>query len=246
MISAKQVLLEIQADIAVNEYQLKTYLAGQFDETINDIQIDEQPLPKIPLPGDLPLSLIARRPDITAQLWLIESAGKQIEVAKAGFYPDFNIIALFGFQTIHLHELFNWKSCYYNVDPAFSLPIFDAGRLSANLTASEINYDIAIYRYNALVLNAVRDVLDGLTLLRNADLQLKEAQSKVKQQEDLLQLTILKKQNHLSSELDFLVSQQAVLISQNVEITTLGRKIQAMLSLIKALGAGYKTCMEEG
>lgn len=245
VISARQALLEIEANIAVNEYQLKTYLAGQFHETINDIQINEQPLPKIPLPDDLPLSLIARRPDITAQLWLIESAGKQIEVAKAGFYPDFNIIALFGFQTIHLHELFNWKSCYYNVDPAFSLPIFDGGRLSANLTTSEINYDIAIYRYNALVLNAVRDVLDGLTLLRNADLQLKEAQNKVRQQEDLLQLTILKRQNHLSSELDFLVSQQAVFIAQNVEIITLGKKIQAMLSLIKALGAGYNTCMQE-
>lgn len=246
LVSARQTLLEIQADIAMNEYQLKTYLAGQFNEHINDIQITKLPLPKIPLPCDLPLHLIARRPDIIAQLWLINSAGRKIEVAKAGFYPDFNLTALFGYQTLHLPELFSWKSSYYNVDPAFSLPIFDGGRLTADLRASEINYDIAIYRYNALVLNAVRDVLDGLTLLRNADLQLKEAQDKVKQQEQLLQLTILKKQNNLSSELEVLTNRQAVLIAKNIEVVTLGKKIQAMLSLIKALGGGYETCYEEG
>lgn len=240
--SARQKLLQLQADIAVNEIQLKTYMAGEFDEEITDMHITELPLPKIPVPDNLPMHLLASRPDIISQIWLIESAGRQIEVAKAGFYPDFNITALFGFQTIHLHKLLNWKSSFFNVDPAFSLPIFDGGRLTANLRASEVNYDMAIYRYNSLVLNAIKEVLDGLVVLRNADQQLIETEIKLKQQNDILNITDLRIKNNIGTELDFLISQQGALTAQDIEIVALGHKIQALLSLIKALGGGYENC----
>lgn len=240
VVSAKQALLQIEADIAVNEIQLKTYLAGDFDESIFDVAINDQPLPKVPIPKNLPLHLISNRPDVISQLWLIESAGKQIEVAKAGFYPDFNLTALFGYQTLHLHKLFNQESSFFNVDPAVSLPLFDGGRLTANLRASEVNYDLAIYRYNSLILNAIKEILDGLIVLRNADQQLQESHNKVDQQESLLNITSLRIKNHLGSEMDFLISQQATLTAQEIEIMTLSKKIQAILSLIKALGGGYE------
>ncbi len=242
VVSARQRLLQIQADMAVKEILLKSYLAGQFDETVSEIEITKAPLPKIPLPENLPLHLLAHRPDIIAQLWLIESAGKQIEVAKAGFYPDFDITALFGFQTLHLHKLFEWKSSFYNIDPAISLPIFDGGRLSANLKASEINYDLAIYRYNGLIIEAVKEILDAIVVLRNSDLQLKETENKVNQQESILEITELRIKNNISSELDFLISQEAALTAQDIEIVALGDKIQALLTLIKALGGGYENC----
>lgn len=238
--TAKQSLLQIQGDIAVREYQLKAYLAGSFDEDINNIEVDEQPLPRVPLPQDIPLHLIAHRPDITAQLWLIESAGKRIDVARAGFYPDFNLTGLVGFQSLRLHELFQARSTYFNVDPAFSLPIFDGGRLIANLHSSEVNYDLAIYQYNNLVLNAAREVLEGIAVLRNSELQLNELKKNLEYQQELFTLTRQLIENNLNSDLDYLVSQQSVLIAQDQEIITLGNMIQALLSLIKALGGGYE------
>lgn len=240
--SAKQRLLQIQGDIAVKENQLRTFLADTFEEEINTIQIAEKPLPKVPLPRDLPLHLIAYRPDITAQLWLIESAGKQIEVAKAGFYPDFNLTALWGFQTIHLSKLFNYPSTNYNVDPAFTLPIFDGGRLLANLRGSEVNYDLAIFQYNNMVLNAVHEVLDGIAVLRNSEQQLQEYKSQLVQQEDLFKLTALRVSNNLNSGLDYLVSEQNLLMARDQEVAALGNTIQAILLMIKALGGGYDAC----
>jgi NodT family efflux transporter outer membrane factor (OMF) lipoprotein len=243
--SAKQALLQIQGDIAVKEYQLKTYLAGNFEEEIFNTNIVEQPLPKVPLPINLPLNLIARRPDITAQLWLIESAGRQIEVAQAGFYPDFNLTALFGFQTIHLHELFRWPSTFFNVDPAVSLPIFDGGRLLANLRYSEVNYDLAIFQYNNLVLNAARDVLDGIAVLRNANQQLQEFRKSTGYQEELFKLTSLRTAHSLNSNLDTLVSEGNLLAARDQEMIALGSTFQAMLALIKALGGGYEVCNDK-
>lgn len=243
---AKLTLLQVQGDIAVNEYKLKAYLAGNFEEEIFDTKIVEAPLPKVPLPRELPLRLIAHRPDIISQLWLIESAGKQINVAKAGFYPDVNLNAFFGFQTIHLHELWRWPSSYFDVNPAFSLPIFDGGRLIANLRSSEVNYDTAILRYNQLVLNAAQDVLTGVAVLRNNHQQLQEYIQKLNDQKKIFELTILRVQHNLSSGLDYLVNEQNMLTAHDQEIVSLGNTIQAILSLIKALGGGYEACYLEG
>ena len=241
--AAKQRLLQIQGDIAVKENQLRAYLADNFEEEINTIEIADQPLPQVPLPRDLPLHLIAYRPDITAQLWLIESAGKQIEVAKAGFYPDLNLSALWGFQTIHLSKLFNFpSSTYYNVDPALTLPIFTGGRLMANLRGSEVNYDLAILQYNEMVLNAVHEVLDGLAVLRNSEQQLQEYKSQLDQQESLFKLTALRVSNNSNSGLDYLVSEQNMLTARDQELIALGNTIQAVLLMIRALGGGYDAC----
>ncbi len=244
--SSKENLLQIQANIAVYEYQLKAYLAGNFQEEIHNIEIAKQPLPKVPLPADLPLHLIAYRPDIIAQLWLIQSAGKQIEAAQAGFYPDFSMTGLLGFQTIHLHKLFTWPSTYYNVDPAFTLPIFDGGRLLANLRGSEINYDLAILKYNNLILNAVQEVLSSLAGLNKTEQQFQEYKNQLNNQVNIFELTKLRMENSLSSELDVLVSEYSLLFVRDKEMMLLGNTIQAILSLVKALGGGYQACYIEG
>lgn len=242
--AAKKGLLQIQNEIAVNECKLKSYLAGNFEEEIFAIQIEKRPLPKVPMPRELPLHLITHRPDIISQLWLIESAGKQIQVAKAGFYPDFNLASFFGFQTIHFREFFKWPSAYFNVDPAFTLPIFDAGRLMANLRGSEVNYDAAIYRYNQLVLDAACEVLDGIAVLQNSDLQLQEYVKTLTYQEENFRLTVLRVQHHLNSKLDYLTSEMNVLTAEEQEVSALGNTILAILSLIKALGGGYDACVD--
>lgn len=240
--SARQTLLQIQGNIAVNEYQLRAYLAANFDEDIQDLHIDERPLPKVPLPTELPMRLLAHRPDITAQLWTIESAGHQIESAKAGFYPDFNLMSFFGFQTIHFHKWFWGKSTYWAVDPAFTLPIFDGGVLLANLHHSEVNYDLEIFQYNQLILNAVKEVLDGITILRNVHDQFEIFKEEVKNQQQITELTQQRMKAHLNSQLDFLNAERTYLVAKDQEIVTLGNTFQAILSLVKALGGGYDVC----
>ncbi len=234
--SEKERLLEIQGEIAVAENQLHAYLAGNFEEAI---QIVRQPLPTVPMPQNLPLHLLAHRPDIRAQLWLIQSAGKQIDAAIAGFYPDFNLAALFGYQTIHLKRLFEFPSTNFNVNPAFTLPIFDGYRLLANLRGSEINYDLAILRYNDMLLTAAREVLDGIAILRNRELQLKEYEIELTGQDEQLKLTSLRVQHHLNSNLDLLVSKQNRLTALDHKVAAYGETLTAILQLIKALGGGY-------
>jgi len=242
LIDAKDILLQIQAAIDVEEHKLKALMAGNFDEELTQEDIAVSSLPKIPLPKNIHLNLIARRPDIIAQLWLIESASRQISVKKAEFYPDFNLTAFFGFQTIHFRELFKWPSTFFNIDPAMSLPIFDAGQRIANLRGSEINYDLEVLEYNNLVINAAQEVLDALSLLHNAWQRYLEYESKHSHLSNLNKLTALRVTHNLSSSLDELVSEGNVLMAEDQEIIALERAIQAMLDLIKSLGGGYDNC----
>lgn len=237
--SARQALLQIHEEIISWEYQLKAYLADDFQNPVDPLQIDSKNLPKIPLPEDLPLNLIARRPDLIAQLWLIESAGREIEIAKAGFYPDLNLAAIFGFQTLHPGKLFQWPSAFFDVDPAVSLPIFDGGKLAANLSASQARYDVAIFQYNQLVLNAAKEVLDGIATLRNTHQQLAEYEKMTGFQEKLYAFTVLRMTHNLNSNLDVLVNEGNVLRARDRELMALGSVLHAMLVLIKALGGGY-------
>ena len=164
--------------------------------------------------------------------------------------PDFililSITALFGYQTIHPRKLFKWPSSYFSADPSVLLPVFDGGRLSANLRASEVNYDLAIYEYNRMILNAVKEVLDGIAVLRNTDLQLGEFKKITAQNQSNLQLTLLRSRNNLSSDLELLNSEFEVLKARDQEVIALGSTIQSIISLIKALGVGYDACYEEG
>lgn len=242
LILAKQMLLKIQGNNAINEYQLKSLVAGNFEEEISEFPISRASLPKVPLPAELPLRLIAHRPDITSQLWIIESAGWRIEVAKAGFYPDFNLMAYAGFQTIHFKEWFEGRSIYAAIDPAFSLPIFDGGLLDANLASSQVDYDLAILQYNQLVLNASRDVLTGIAVLQNANQQLTEFDNDVKKQYQILVLVEDRIVKNLDSDLNRLAAERQLLNAQDYEIQALGNSYQASLLLIKALGGGYDAC----
>jgi NodT family efflux transporter outer membrane factor (OMF) lipoprotein len=244
--SAKQKLLQVEKDVALQEYTLKAYLAENFEDDIYQINIVEEPLPKTPIPRDLSLNLVARRPDIASQLWIIQSNRDLIKVAKAGFYPDFSLTGLFGFQSLHPKELFKWPSSFFNIDPAFSLPLFDGGRLRANLRSSEINYDIAIYNYNELILKAAKEILTNLAVLKNANSQLQELKKMSQNQITLLNLTQQRVNHNLSSNLDYLMSQENLLISFDQEALVIGDTLQAILNLIKALGGGYGNCDGQG
>ena len=93
----------------------------------------------IPVPAVVPADLLGRRADITAARWRIESALGDVKNAKAQFYPNINLTAFIGLNSIGLSRFLKSDSEQYGVGPALRLPIFDSGRLRANLTTGQQN-----------------------------------------------------------------------------------------------------------
>jgi multidrug efflux system outer membrane protein len=147
-------------------------------------------------------------------------------------------------QTIHWQKLLQGRSAYWDMQLATSLPIFTGGLLEANLWGAEVDYNTAICKYNQLVLDAVKEVLNGVAILQNKHRQYDEFKSEVQQQEKIVHITQLRVEHNLASNLEYLNSQQETLVIRNKEMTALGEMVIAMLELIKALGGGYGACME--
>jgi NodT family efflux transporter outer membrane factor (OMF) lipoprotein len=119
------------------------------------------------LPGVLPSELLGRRPDIVAARWRVEAADKQIKVAKTKFYPSFNLTALAGVVAPNVGDLLKSSSTFAYIGPALSLPIFEGGKLRANLANTDAQYDLAVANYNQAVLDALRDVADQVNAVRS-------------------------------------------------------------------------------
>lgn len=238
LLQVEENVISLKKEIQMTKNLILSLLAGDFTEAIEPWCLED--IPEIPLPCSLPLHLLAHRPDIISQIWMIEAFSLQTEVAKAEFYPDFNLVGFIGFQTIHLRKLFESKSAYGVVEPAMTLPIFQGGALVANLRSSEVDVDLAIYQYNELVLNAVREVLDGIVQVQTSDQLQQAAKKQVEHRRNIFELMELKKTRHIASGIEVLQSEAAALLSEDHYLQAVENSLSASLELIKALGGGYE------
>ena len=133
-------------------------LAGRSIAELPPLQA--RPLPAFPgnLPDDVKIDLISRRADITASRWRVEAAERNLDSARAEFFPDVSINALLGLSSIDVSKLLEYGSRVPQASAAIHLPIFDAGRLKARYGASQAAIDSAVASYQDTVVSAARDV----------------------------------------------------------------------------------------
>jgi len=122
--------------------------------------LEPKPLPAFSgnLPDDVKIDLISRRADITASRWRVEAAERNLDSARAEFYPDVTINALLGFSSIDVGTLLEYSSRVPQASAAIHLPIFDAGRLKARYGATQAAIDSAVASYQDTLVGAARDV----------------------------------------------------------------------------------------
>jgi NodT family efflux transporter outer membrane factor (OMF) lipoprotein len=128
----------------------------------------------IGLPSTIPADLLGRRPDVAAQRWCVEAAGGEIEVAKASFYPNINLTAFAGWQSLGFEKFLSSESLIKGFGPAISLPIFEGGRLKEQLRVSTAEYDIAVEAYNNTLIHALEEVANEIVTLRSLERQRNE------------------------------------------------------------------------
>ena len=122
------------------------------------------------LPTTIPADLLARRADIAAAAARVDAAAAGRQVARKAFYPNVNLIALAGLQAVGIGNLFDPEAGTLGAGAALRLPIFDSGRLKADLAGATAQVDVAIADYNTIVVRAVREAADALAQIRaNAD-----------------------------------------------------------------------------
>jgi NodT family efflux transporter outer membrane factor (OMF) lipoprotein len=201
------------------------------------------PSPQTPagfgLPANLSADLIGRRPDLVAARWRAEAATRRVDQAHAAFYPNVNLIANLGLESLGLSNLTRSGSDIGQAGPALSLPIFDSGRLQASLLRADAERDAAIDGYNATLTEALHEVADVVVSQRFLTTRTAEARTALAADEDAYRITTQRYQGGLANYQSVLIAEDAVLARRLAVADLESRKFSLDVALVRALGGGF-------
>ena len=192
------------------------------------------------LPSSLPADLIGRRPDVAAQRLRIEAAGATIDVAKASFYPNVSLTAYAGLQSLGLSQFLTAGSAVAGVGPALSLPIFEGGRLRANLKSKQADYDAAVEQYNGAIVEAVHEVADSVASMRALEVRRREQRQALESAQAAYDLALIRYREGLGNYLQVLSAETPLLAQRSLGAELDARERVLSVNLIRALGGGYE------
>ncbi|MBT8764569.1 efflux transporter outer membrane subunit [Metapseudomonas boanensis] len=192
------------------------------------------------LPAQLPLELLGRRPDLVASRWQVAAEARGIEVAKAGFYPNINLLGGLGTNATQgsMLDFLRYDKMTYGFGPALSLPVFDGGLRRGELGAAAAGYDLAVEHYNQTLLRALQEVADALVRQASLHQQQQFAAEAVAAAQRTCDLALLAQQRGLTSFDTVLEAQPLLFQRQLKQQQVRAAQLSAQADLLLALGGG--------
>lgn len=197
-------------------------------------------LPALGLPANLALDLVGRRADIAAARARAQAAAARIGVARAAFYPNVNLTALVGFQSLGLDLLTRSGSQIGNAGAAISLPLFQGGRIAGNYTAARADYAAAVAQYDDTLVRAVREVADATASRGSVQAQLAAMREAVDRSQEAFRIARARYDGGLSPYLTVLSAEDALVRNRQLLADLQARALSVDVALIRALGGGFR------
>jgi len=235
---ARQQLASLDEQIALTRNALAA-LIGEPNKPLTLISHGQDAIKFMPFGDALNANLLGQRADVSAARWRAQAADESVSSAKAQFYPNINLSASLGFSTIYLDRLLQADSKQWGVGPAISLPLFDSGRLRANLSGKTAERDEAVESYNAAVINAVHDAADQLASRQAIARQQAEQAQAAQAAQDAYAAAQQRYRSGLLNALQVLNAENAVLAQRRQAVDLGTRALQNQVALARALGGGF-------
>lgn len=191
------------------------------------------------VPANASIDLIGRRPDIAVARMRVEAAAERIKEARAAFYPNINIGALVGFQSLGLGSLFSRGSQFASVSPAVTLPLFHGGALQGQYRGRRGEYDEAVAQYDGQVVQALHETADALTSEKQLATRLAESRSALAAYQDALRVARGRYEEGLANYLTVLTAEESVVNARLAVAELESRSFTLDVQLVRALGGGF-------
>ena len=193
----------------------------------------------IALPAALPADLLGRRPDVAAARAQVQGAAQGVAAAEADFYPNVNLAAFGGLQSIGLDKLFEGSATIVGVTPALSLPVFNRRQLRGALEARQAQFDASVGQYNQTLIDAVHDVADVVTNWRALERESAEQQTALAAAQRAYDLTTERYRAGLDNYLTVLSTENQLLLAEAAGAQLAAQRLTFSVDLVRALGGGY-------
>lgn len=229
-------LLDLKRQVRETENSLAVLLA-RTPQTVERGTLAEQVMPE-ELAAGVPMQLLENRPDVKMAEMTLAAAYYTTNSARAAFYPGLNITGLAGWTNGSGVTVVNPGEFMLQALASLAQPIFNNGKLIANLKVSKAEEKIAQMNYQQTILEAGKEVSDALFLFDTQTKKLAEDRGQVEQLDKAVTYTNALFQSGEATYLEVLTSQQNLLSAQLSEVADNFQRIQAVINLYSALGGG--------
>lgn len=191
------------------------------------------------LPAGVPSAVLERRPDIRSAEHALRGANANIGAARAAFFPSLSLTANAGLSSASLDNLFMGSARAWTFSPSLSVPIFQGGRLEANLDYAQVSKRIEVATYEKAIQTAFREVADALAARGTIDDQMAAERALVEASSVRYRLSEMRFRSGVEGYLSTLDAQRSLYSVQQSLITTRLARLVNLVTLYKVMGGGW-------
>jgi NodT family efflux transporter outer membrane factor (OMF) lipoprotein len=229
----KQRRQQLDAGIRQLEILLGDYPSAQLQT--------EHRLPDVPSPPPtgIPSELVSRRPDLIAAEQRMWAAGARWTQARKALYPSFNLTGRTGTSTSDFLQVFNGNFFTWSLSGSVLQPVFEGGRLRAQVQLEDARSKEAAAQWAWSVLKALYEVESALAaekLLREQEEHIRDASQQAAASR---QLAEDRYGSGLESIITVLEAQRRSLDAESQRLSIHRQRLDTRVELHLALGGGF-------
>jgi len=237
--SARTQAEDIRLRRALTEHAIAV-LVGQDPSAFSLSARADDSFPTLPvIDAGLPSQLLERRPDVAAAERRVAAANANIGVARAAYFPVFDLLATAGSQASTTPNWLTAPSQFWSIGPQALLTIFNGGLHAAQSAAAHASYDQQVANYRNTVLTAYQDVEDNLAALRQLQRESVSEAAAVKATQGAADQANLRYKGGIVTYLEVAATQSAALSARLTAADIDIRRASATVQLVKALGGDW-------
>ena len=223
-------------------YRLELLLGRQPGALANELTLDA-PIPALPPTAHvgLPAELLRRRPDIRRAERQLAAASAEVGAATADLYPKFSLTGAFGLQSVSASDWFTGRSRFWSIGPTISWPIFDAGKIRANIEVRNAQQEQALRNYEKSVLTALGDVESALVNYAKEQSRYRSLLDATVANRRAVELANDLYRQGLVAFLNVLDAERTLYVTENDLAQSEANMASNLVVLYKALGGGWDT-----
>ncbi|MEG2804517.1 efflux transporter outer membrane subunit [Stenotrophomonas sp.] len=237
--TARTDVARFAGQVAQDRNALVLLAGGPVPDTLLPATEVEQVAAVRALPAGVPGEVLLRRPDVMAAEHTLLSANANIGAARAAFFPSISLTGSIGSASSELSGLFDGGTRVWSFMPKLNLPIFQGGKLRANLGVANADRDIALAQYEKAIQSGFREAADALALNDSLDAQLSSQQALVAAAEQAQTLSQARYDAGLDSFLTLLDARRTAYTARKSLVSTQLARQSNQVALYKVLGGGW-------
>ena len=215
-------------------------LVGQEASSFSLSARAEDIFPTLPMiEAGLPSDLLERRPDVAAAERRVAAANAGIGVARAAYFPVFDLFGTAGSQSTSTADWLTAPSRFWSLGPQAVLTLFNGGLHAAQSAAAHASYDEQVANYRNTVLTAYQDVEDNLAAIRQLQRESVSQAAAVKATQGALDQANLRYKGGIVTYLEVVSTQNAALAARLTAVDIDIRRATAAVQLVRALGGDW-------